>query len=223
MRKSIVLAADNAYLIPLETTIKSVLYHNRDVDFYILNSDIAPEWFKLLGRKMEVVNSTIRSVHIDKELFESYKTGPHINYASYFRFFATEVVESDRVLYLDSDIIVTGELATLFEIDLKGYSIGAVDDVYAYEGRKSGFNSGMLLMDVVNKRIEWLLDDATVYLDINHGAEVLDVLSKARDRGVKIFTFDNTRKSSEDSLYDGIFSVERPDDLVDRMKNIEIE
>lgn len=33
MRKSIVLAADNAYLIPLETTIKSVLYHNRDVDF----------------------------------------------------------------------------------------------------------------------------------------------------------------------------------------------
>ncbi|HEU4151957.1 TPA: glycosyltransferase family 8 protein, partial [Streptococcus pneumoniae] len=69
----------------------------------------------------------------------------------------------------------------------------------------------------------WLLDDATVYLDINHGAEVLDVLSKARDRGVKIFTFDNTRKSSEDSLYDGIFSVERPDDLVDRMKNIEIE
>lgn len=149
MRKSIVLAADNAYLIPLETTIKSVLYHNRDVDFYILNSDIAPEWFKLLGRKMEVVNSTIRSVHIDKELFESYKTGPHINYASYFRFFATEVVESDRVLYLDSDIIVTGELATLFEIDLKGYSIGAVDDVYAYEGRKSGFNTGMLLMDVV--------------------------------------------------------------------------
>lgn len=54
MRKSIVLAADNAYLIPLETTIKSVLYHNRDVDFYILNSDIAPEWFKLLGRKWKL-------------------------------------------------------------------------------------------------------------------------------------------------------------------------
>lgn len=148
MRKSIVLAADNAYLIPLETTIKSVLYHNRDVDFYILNSDIAPEWFKLLGRKMEVVNSTIHNVHFDKELFEGYKTGPHLNYASYFRFFATEVVESDKVLYLDSDIIVTGELSTLFEIDLKGYFIGAVDDVYAYEGRKSGFNSGVLLMHV---------------------------------------------------------------------------
>ena len=148
MRKSIVLAADNAYLIPLETTIKSVLYHNRDVDFYILNSDIAPEWFKLLGRKMEVVNSTIHNVHLNKELFEGYKTGPHLNYASYFRFFATEVVDSDRVLYLDSDIIVTKDLNSLFKIDFKGYYIGAVDDVYAYEGRKSGFNSGVLLMDV---------------------------------------------------------------------------
>ncbi|HET1484636.1 TPA: glycosyltransferase family 8 protein [Streptococcus pneumoniae] len=406
MRKSIVLAADNAYLIPLETTIKSVLYHNRDVDFYILNSDIAPEWFKLLGRKMEVVNSTIRSVHIDKELFESYKTGPHINYASYFRFFATEVVESDRVLYLDSDIIVTGELATLFEIDLKGYSIGAVDDVYAYEGRKSGFNSGVLLMDVakwkehsivnsllelaaeqnqvvhlgdqsilniyfednwlaldktynymagvdiyhlaqecerlddnpptivhyashdkpwntysisrlrelwwvyrdldwseiafqrsdlnyfersnqskkqvmlvtwsadikhleylvqrlpdwhfhlaapcdcseeltslsqytnvtvyqnvlhsridwlLDSRIDWLLDDSIVYLDINTGGEVFNVVTRAQESGKKIFAFDITRKSMDDGLYDGIFSVERPDDLVDRMKNIEIE
>ena len=85
---------------------------------------------------------------IDKELFEGYKTGPHINYATYFRFFATAVVESEKVLYLDSDIIVTGDLSTLFEIDLKGYSIGAVDDVYAYEGRKSGFNAGVLLMDV---------------------------------------------------------------------------
>lgn len=148
MRKSIVLVADNAYLIQLETTIKSVLYHNRDVDFYILNSDIAPEWFKLLGRKMYIVNSTIHNVHFDRELFEGYKTGPHINYATYFRFFATAVVESEKVLYLDSDIIVTGDLSTLFKIDLKGYSIGAVDDVYAYEGRKSGFNAGVLLMDV---------------------------------------------------------------------------
>ena len=54
MRTAMVLVAHNAYLIHLETTIKSVLYHNRDVDFYILNSDIAPEWFKLLGRKWKL-------------------------------------------------------------------------------------------------------------------------------------------------------------------------
>lgn len=396
MRKSIVLVADNAYLIQLETTIKSVLYHNRDVDFYILNSDIAPEWFKLLGRKMEVVNSTIHNVHFDKELFEGYKTGPHINYATYFRFFATEVVDSDRVLYLDSDIIVTGELTSLFKLNLKGYSIGAVDDVYAYEGRESGFNAGVLLMDtakwkehsivnsllelaaeqnqavhlgdqsilniyfednwlaldetynymvgvdiyhlgqeyerlddnppaivhyashdkpwntysisrlrelwwtyrdldwseiafrrsslnyfersnrsqkqamvvtwsadvkhleyllqqlpdwhfhvaapvfcidsltklstytnmtlyqsILHQRIDWLLDDSSVYLDINTGGEVLDVVTRAHERGKKIVTFDTTRKSMDDGIYDGVFCVDEPEALVNAIKRLE--
>ena len=396
MRKSIVLVADNAYLIQLETTIKSVLYHNRDVDFYILNSDIAPEWFKLLGRKMEVVNSTIHNVHFDKELFEGYKTGPHINYATYFRFFATEVVDSDRVLYLDSDIIVTGELTSLFKLNLKGYSIGAVDDVYAYEGRESGFNAGVLLMDtakwkehsivnsllelaaeqnqavhlgdqsilniyfednwlaldetynymvgvdiyhlgqeyerlddnppaivhyashdkpwntysisrlrelwwtyrdldwseiafrrsslnyfersnrsqkqamvvtwsadvkhleyllqqlpdwhfhvaapvfcidsltklstytnmtlyqsILHQRIDWLLDDSSVYLDINTGGEVIDVVTRAQERGKKIFAFDSTRKSMDDAIYDGVFCADEPEALVNAIKKLE--
>ena len=397
MRKSIALAADNAYLIPLETTIKSVLYHNRDVDFYILNSDIAPEWFKLLGRKMEVVNSTIHNVHLNKELFEGYKTGPHLNYASYFRFFATEVVDADRVLYLDSDIIVTGDLSSLFKIDFKGYYIGAVDDVYAYEGRKSGFNSGVLLMDVakwkehsivnsllelaaeqnqavhlgdqsilniyfeenwltldeiynymvgvdiyhlgqecerlddnppvvvhyashdkpwntysisrlrelwwtyrdldwseiafsrsslnyferrnqsqkqamvvtwsadvkhleyllqqlpdwhfhvaapvfcidsltklstytnmtlyqsiLHQRIDWLLDDSSVYLDINTGEEVFNVVTRAQERGKKILAFDKTRKSMADGIYDGVFCVDEPEALVNAIKKLEV-
>ena len=78
-----------------------------------------------------------------------------------------------------------------------------------------------IYQNIIHKRIEWLLDDATVYLDINHGAEVLDVLSKARDRGVKIFTFDNTRKLSEDSLYDGIFSVENPEEMVRVLRKLE--
>jgi glycosyl transferase, family 8 len=397
MRKSIVLVADNAYLIQLETTIKSVLYHNRDVDFYILNSDIAPEWFKLLGRKMEVVNSTIHNVHFDKELFEGYKTGPHINYATYFRFFATEVVDSDRVLYLDSDIIVTGELTSLFKLNLKGYSIGAVDDVYAYEGRESGFNAGVLLMDIakwkehsivnsllelaaeqnqavdlgdqsilniyfeanwlaldktynymvgtdtfslnqecerlddnppvivhfashdkpwntysisrlrelwwtyrdldwseiafkrsslnyfersnqsqkqamvvtwsadikhleyllqqlpdwhfhvaapvfcidsltklstytnmtlyqsiLHQRIDWLLDDSSVYLDINTGEEVFNVVTRAQERGKKILAFDKTRKSMDDGIYDGVFCVDEPEALVNAIKKLEV-
>lgn len=55
------------------------------------------------------------------------------------------------------------------------------------------------------------------------GGEVLDVVTRAKERGKKILAFDITRKSMDDGLYEGIFSIERPDDLVDKMKNIEIE
>ena len=36
MIKTIVLAGDRNYATQLETTIKSILYHNRDVKIYIL-------------------------------------------------------------------------------------------------------------------------------------------------------------------------------------------
>lgn len=42
MKKSIVLATDNSYLVQAETTIKSILVHNTDVCIYVLNNDIAP-------------------------------------------------------------------------------------------------------------------------------------------------------------------------------------
>ena len=43
MIKAIVLAGDRNYTTQLETTIKSILYHNRDVKIYILNQDIMPD------------------------------------------------------------------------------------------------------------------------------------------------------------------------------------
>lgn len=78
-----------------------------------------------------------------------------------------------------------------------------------------------LYQSIIHNRIDWLLDDATVYLDINHGAEVLDVLSRTRDKEIKIFTFDNTRKFLDDSIYSGIFSVDRPDEMVKAIKSLE--
>ena len=396
MRKSIVLAADNAYLVQLETTIKSILCHNTEVDFYILNRDIAPEWFKLLVPKLKHFDSSIKNIHLESNDFKDFKTANHINYATFYRFLIPNVINDSRSLYLDCDLIVSGDLSPLFELDLNGYPIAAVQDNYGWELSINGFNAGVLLINndmwreqnithdllilteekqdqvqmadqsilniyfenrwlqldydfnkligldflntsgnlenlkycrpvithfashdkpwntysvsrlrelwwayrdldwsemisgkanlnyfdrsnqskknvfivtwvlevehleylikslpdwhfnigapvycapaltnlsvyenvtlyqsIIHNRIEWLLDDTTVYLDINHGAEVLDVLKKARDRGVKIFTFDNTRKSSDDSIYDGIFSVENPEEMAKVLRKLE--
>ncbi|HHG7822886.1 TPA: hypothetical protein ACPYAJ_000772 [Streptococcus pneumoniae] len=49
-KKAIVLGADNNYRDKLETTIKSICYHNRDLKFYIFNEDIPKEWFYLWRR-----------------------------------------------------------------------------------------------------------------------------------------------------------------------------
>ena len=117
-------------------------------------------------------------------------------------FIATWVLEVEHLEYLIKSLPDWH-----FNIGAPVYCAPALTNLSVYE-------NVTLYQSIIQNRIGWLLDDTTVYLDINHGAEVLDVLSKARDRGVKIFTFDNTRKSSDDSIYDGIFSVDRPEEMV---------
>ena len=71
-----------------------------------------------------------------------------------------------------------------------------------------------LYQSIILNRIDWLLDDSSVYLDINKGGEVLSVVTRAKERGKKIFAFDTTRKLLDDDVYDGIFSVDRPEEMV---------
>ncbi|MDS9160628.1 glycosyltransferase, partial [Streptococcus pneumoniae] len=56
-------------------------------------------------------------------------------------------------LYLDSDIIVTGSLDYLFDIELDGYALAAVEDSFG-DVPSTNFNSGMLLVNVDTWRDE---------------------------------------------------------------------
>ena len=66
--------------------------HNTEVDFYILNSDIAPEWFKLLVPKLKHFDSSIKNIHLDSNDFKDFKTATHINYATFYRFLIPNIV-----------------------------------------------------------------------------------------------------------------------------------
>lgn len=43
--QAIVLAGDYSYIRQIETTLKSLLYHNCHLKIYIFNQDIPKEWF----------------------------------------------------------------------------------------------------------------------------------------------------------------------------------
>ncbi|MCY7164425.1 hypothetical protein MK482_07960 [Streptococcus mitis] len=85
----------------------------------------------------------------------------------------------------------------------------------------SVYSNVTLYQSILHQRIDWLLDDSSVYLDINTGGEVLNVVTRAQDRGKKIFAFDSTRKSMDDAIYDGVFCVDKPEALVNAIKKLE--
>ncbi len=92
--------------------------------------------------------------------------------AIYGRLFAPQVLDADRLLYLDVDIIIDGPLDELFSLDMRGAALAAAPDLAIEESMKRNpqqlfannrapgaqyFNAGMLLID----RELWLRRDVT--------------------------------------------------------------
>lgn len=67
----------------------------------------------------------------------------------------------DRLLYLDMDIMIAGDIRQLFEIDIEGYEFGAVREKYGrWLIRPDYFNAGMLLLNMAEIRRTGLLRKA---------------------------------------------------------------
>ena len=69
---------------------------------------------------------------------------PHINHMTFARYYIPDFVTEDKVLYLDSDLIVTGDLTDLFELDLGENYLAAARSCFS---AGIGFNAGVLLIN----------------------------------------------------------------------------
>jgi len=143
MIKTIVLAGDRNYTTQLETTIKSILYHNRDVKIYILNQDIMPDWFRKPRKIARMLGSEIIDIKLPEQaVFQGWETREYISPMTYARYFIPDYISEDKVLYLDSDLIVNQSLETLFDTDLQGNLLAAVWDTDGIT-----FNAGVMLVN----------------------------------------------------------------------------
>lgn len=145
-QKSVVFAGDYAYIRQIETALKSICRNNSHLKIYLLNQDIPQEWFSQIGIYLQEMGGDL----IDCKLIGSqYKMNwsnklPHINHMTFARYFIPDFVTEDKVLYLDSDLVVTGDLTPLFELDLGENYLAAARSCF---GAGLGFNAGVLLIN----------------------------------------------------------------------------
>ncbi len=132
---------------PLVTFLEQLrARHGCQVELHVLNDvDQAP-----LGR---VHPKHLRSGHLSKP--------------AYFRLLIPRKLQyhTDRVIYLDCDLIVRRPLSVLWDTELEGNIVGAVPDVLEIQlakrhGIEAYFNSGVLLMDLVAWRDEGISERA---------------------------------------------------------------
>ena len=143
-----VLAADYGYLRYLEATLKSVCYHHDNCKVYIMNRDIPQEWFIGIRKRLKCRNSELVDIKLTGDaISKEWKMAPHgghINYMTFARYLIPQFVEEEKVLYLDSDVIVTRNLNDLFKIELGNHLVAAAKVVF---GLEDYFNAGVLLIN----------------------------------------------------------------------------
>lgn len=179
-------ATDNNYAPFLAVTLKSI-FENASKDYfykiYVLTSNLHEDLRRRVNMVM-VENSSIEYVDINDKL-EKIKNKLHLrdyySMETYFRFFIADMFpQYDKVIYLDCDIALVGDISEFYNTHISNYLVAAVkDQVFEkykcfgdYANKVLGlrtkkiFNAGVLLMNTKLFRAYKVLDRFTNLISI---------------------------------------------------------
>ena len=185
----VALCIDDNVMDYMETLIYSIYkntssYVNVNIIYKKL-SDESLDKLAWIDGKMSTVN--VRPVQISEELHKSMEKISlghdmwNLPISSYYRIFLADILpDVDRIIYLDADTLLTGDLTELWRTDLEGNFLAACLDERAYmkkvfsvlnPRRREYFNSGVLVFDLclfrkyktINDFLDFLVDTADLY------------------------------------------------------------
>ena len=163
MKISIAYAPDDNYVNQTVVSMKSALEHNEQVEFIIMYSKLSAESMQKLG----AVGGSLRLIKMDESQFADLTLSKWVTVQAWFRIKLPDLCKDlDKVLYLDCDTLIRGNLDELFSLDLTDKYLAGVKDVWGVSkyvkrlGMKSGVyvNSGMLLFNCNYCRKEHFFD-----------------------------------------------------------------
>lgn len=156
---------DRNYVRHCAVTLVSVFENNRgqEVTVHLLTDDLDEAEKSLLEGLCGRYGQKIRFYRPDWELLRGFcirKFSKRITMATYYRCLLSEVLPEsvDRLLYLDCDIVVRGDLRPFYDMPLDGVGVAAVEDIGSGEAERyevlhypmedAYFNAGVLLVNM---------------------------------------------------------------------------
>ena len=130
----VVFAANEGFVPMFAACMQSLLEHTgpeRSYDLVLIHTDISREnRARLLAMTAAYENVSLRFFDAGPLIgSRDLQANAHITAETYFRFLIQQILpDYDKVLYLDSDLIVNADVAALYDTDLEGNWLGAVRD-----------------------------------------------------------------------------------------------
>lgn len=148
---NIVLSTDNGYAPQTGIVLYSIFENNKNsrINVYILDGGISEEnKIKIKDLKNKYAQS-ITFVTIDLHKYDFLPEIGHLSRATWYRILIPEIFEHlDKILYLDSDVIVNENISSLYETTIENHIIAAAKDAQTIENfENTDFNAGILLIN----------------------------------------------------------------------------
>jgi lipopolysaccharide biosynthesis glycosyltransferase len=173
------------YLAHTATMLHSVLARNQDATMHVHllhGPDITERQEEQLAEMVVRHAGEISYLRVADDEVAGLPTKGFTGKATWYRIFLPGLLpEVDRLVYLDSDVLVLESLLPLARTDLRGNLVGAVTNVYRHDHLHRlatlgldrpdrYFNAGVLLMDLDAMRREGSTDALLSYGRQNSGA-----------------------------------------------------
>ncbi len=158
---SVVYSTDENYVKLTSVSMASLLTHNPGARVTVLLNGVRPSSCAGLRTLCERLGGTFAALDVSVELgrLESQGANGYVSYSAYARLFIPRLMPgATRVVYLDSDTLVNGDLSPLLDMDLGGGErepLALAHDCLRVEYRKMiglpptapYYNTGVMVLD----------------------------------------------------------------------------
>ena len=181
---------DDYYLMPYGVLLISLFENNKmnKIHIHVFSSSLSNKSIEILKGISNRYNAGFTYYPMDAALLANLAETDRISNVTYSWNVMPELIapEVDRLLYLDGDMIVLDDIKPLWETDLNGYVIAAVDDIAAIRYKENVrlsipeqfgyFNTGTVLIN----RGEWVKNNLSrkVLSFARENAEILKFLDQ---------------------------------------------
>ena len=240
----VVFASDNNYAVQLGVAITSLVENARPTTHYDIRCLVSDDFSE---ENKEIVNSVIKGqsrhkitfVHVDDSLFDAIQIKTeHLTKGAFYRLLSADILpDLNKIIYLDDDVVVLGDLEILFRYAIDTQYIGGVRApgfYYPEKWRKDKenelgikidqyVNSGVLLMNLKKIREDNMQEKFIELAQNSYRSEDQDTLNVAcygRIRHIPFRFNCQTKYTSPDSPEKYKYeSVIPKDERIDAEKN----
>ena len=153
----ILCASDERFLPHTATMLCSLLDHNRACRIHLFHSSGTVNGLSILKAFVENEYET-QLLCYEIEPQSGLRVDGHMSIATYYRLMAPRIlpIDIEKILYLDSDLIVRRSLSQLWTTDLRDSALAAVQEFYWDPGKpfveippgSKYFNAGIMLLNL---------------------------------------------------------------------------